>query len=57
MSDIIIDKYIKADVAPTTFTATPEETYFIWVKEHGEKEAARLWKRCRGNKALPRAKQ
>jgi len=53
MDNLKIPEYVEPDIVETTFMATREDTYFIWIEERGKEEANKLWKRCMGDEPIP----
>ena len=53
MNSLKKPEYIEPEIVETTFMATQEETYFIWVASYGEKEAKARWIKCFGNESCP----
>ncbi len=53
MNSLKIPEYIEPEIVETTFMATQDETYFIWVASYGEKEAKAKWIKCFGNESCP----
>lgn len=53
MDNLKIPEYVEPEIVESTFMATKEETYFIWVANYGEKEAKSKWIKCFGNESFP----
>jgi hypothetical protein len=53
MDNLKIPEYIEPEIVETTFMATKEETFLIWVATYGEKEAREKWIKCFGTEPFP----
>lgn len=51
-TEICIPEIVEETVK-TTFYASKEDTYFIWLEQYGEVEAKKRWVQCCGDEPVP----